>query len=186
MLSEKAIKEVLSGIKGIPLKRSFYRSIGIEYLSDPLDAVHAKAHGGRYNFRQAFGVLYMAPDPHTAIKEVSKNSEFKFPPKALITIEVDIQSVINLEDDAIRAALQVEKGVLLSPWRARQDLEDTEAPTQFLGRMIYETKRFEGILYPSAIDSTKYNLAVFPDRLKHNSVIHIYDPEKILKQSIRK
>lgn len=186
MLPEREIKEYLSGTTGIAIKRPYYRFIGIEYLNDPLSAVYSKANGGRYNFRNAFGVLYLAPDPYTAMKEVSKDVDFRFPPKALITIDVDIQSVFSLKDDDILNALQIERHILLSPWRKAQDIEGREADTQFLGRMIYEVRKFEGIHYPSVVDNSKYNLAVFPDRLKEGSAINIYDPQKILRQSIKK
>ena len=56
-------------------------------------------HGGRYNFKGkgSFEVVYLAPDPETAIAEGSRD-KYLIPPSVLITIEVNLQRVIDLED----------------------------------------------------------------------------------------
>jgi len=66
-----------------------------------------------------------------------------------------------------------------------QPPSDQEAYTQTLGRLIYESCRFEGIRYPFATVKQKWNLAIFPDRLKKQSEIHVYDSHKLVTQEIK-
>ena len=51
---------------------------------------------------------------------------------------------------------------------------------------IYSTnqKKFEGIRYPSAVLKDKYNLAIFPDRLKKGSEVKVYDPDRLIEQVV--
>ncbi|MBU4257577.1 RES family NAD+ phosphorylase [Patescibacteria group bacterium] len=139
--------------------------------------------GGRYNLKNTFEVLYMAPDLETAIAETKKPHNFKLPPKIIITIDVNVQEIVDLEDTQIVKTLDIDTGQLFGPWRVPIN---TESYTQTLGRLIYESKNFEGIRYPSAAPSVKnkYNLAIFPDRLKKGSEIRVYDPEKLVEQVI--
>jgi RES domain-containing protein len=134
--------------------------------------------------RGKFEVLYVAPDAQAAVQETIKNIHFRFPPKALVTIEVDLQNIIDLRDANMIKVLGIDVDRLFSPWRKIQDIDQIEAYTQTLGRLIYEFGVFEGIHYPSAKVKGKYNLAIFPDRLKAGSTIKIYDPDKLIEQVI--
>lgn len=182
MRSIKDFQNQLRKISGIPIEEPYYRYLGIQYLNDPLAALQSKLNGGRYNYRGAFEALYMAPDPITAVKEGSKNFDFKFPPKAIITIEVEVRDIIDLENQETIKTLGITKSNLLKPWRESQDIFEDEAYTQVIGRLIYESNKFEGIRYPSAKVDGKYNLMIFPDRLKNISQTSVYDPDKILEK----
>lgn len=175
--------EQLNKIPGVPIKGFFYRFIGIEYLSNPLGALQSKVTGGRYNFKGQFEVLYLAPDSVTAINEGQKEILDKFPPKAIITVEVDVKCIIDLEDRKIRDALKIDTCRLMESWRDIQRKGGESYPQTF-GRIVYELDRFEGIRYPSAKVNGKYNLAIFPDKLKEVSQTSVYDPDKILKAII--
>jgi len=182
--SLKDFKNQLKIISGIPIKEPYYRYLGIQFLNNPLAAIQSKLNGGRYNYIGTFEALYMAPDPITAIKEGEKSFDFKFPPKAIITIEVEVKDIINLEEQETIKKLGIIKSNLLRPWRETQDIFEKEAYTQIVGRLIYESHKFEGIRYPSAKVEGKYNLMLFPDRLKNISQTSVYDPDKILEKII--
>ncbi len=181
MKSQSEIKNTLKSLKGIAIQESFYRFVGIEYINDLLSSVGSWDRGGRYNLKKAFEVLYIAPDPQTAIEESIKPSNFKLPPKIIVTIDVNVQEIIDLEEEQIIEALGIDTNQLFSAWRIPMD---KESYTQTLGCLIYESKKFEGIRYPSATIKDKYNLALFPDKLKKGTKIEIYDPDKLVEQII--
>ncbi len=185
MIPYNEVKSTLETIPGIAIKKSYYRLMGVKYLKNPLSALGSKFSGGRYNHIGQFEALYLAPDPKTAVEENLKNINFRFPPKSIITIDVEVQSIINLKDKKLINILGIDRDRLFSPWRQIQDIDHKLAYTQVLGQLIYDSKLFEGILYPSAKVKGKYNLAIFPDRLKRGSNIKVYDPDKILEQVIK-
>jgi hypothetical protein len=120
----------------------------------------------------------MAPDAQTAIEEAGVIDKFKFPPRILITVDVILQSVLDLEEEKIVEDLGIDSERLFSNWRYPSN---KESYTQKMGRLVHGSRRFEAIRYPSAKIGNKYNLAVFPERLKKASVIKIYDPDKVIE-----
>jgi len=185
MKSPEEFKNILRQFPGISISTCFYRFMGIEYLKNPLSGLGSLKHGGRYNyFKDRFEVIYLAPDPKTASAE-STRYELFITPRAMITIEIVLQKVIDLEDMKVINALGINKQELYCPWRKIQDIDEKKAYTQILGHMIYESKKLEAIRYPSVIDKGKYNLAVFPERLKMNSELKVYDPDRKIRQVIK-
>ncbi len=180
MKPRKEIKRILKSLQGITIDKSYYRFVGIEYINDLLSSV-GSLNGGRYNLKDAFEVLYMAPDTKTAITETAKSYNFRLPLKIIITIDVNVQTILDFKDKSNIKKLEIDTERLLEPWRYPGK---KESYTQTLGRLIYESGRFEGIRYPSAKLQSRYNLAIFPDRMKENSKIKIYDPDKIIEQII--
>jgi len=180
MKSPRTVKQLLKSLQGITIQKFFYRFVGIKYINNLLSCV-GSLDGGRYNLKNTFEVLYMAPDPETAIAETIKPHNFKLPPKIIITIDVIFQNILNLEDQYVLEHLGLKTKQLFCSWRIPSD---KETYTQTLGRIIHETKIFEGIRYPSVIVKNKYNLGIFPDRLRKGSRIKIYDPQKLVKQII--
>lgn len=178
------LKRILENLPGISIKQPYYRIMGLRYLRNPLSALGSKLAGGRYNYIGECEVLYAAPDAQTAVQETLKNINFRFSPKSIITIEVEVQEVVDLEDSKVIDVLGIEVDKLFLPWRKIQDIDQEKAYTQILGELIYNSKQFEGIRYPSVKVEGKYNLAIFPDRLKKGSGVKVYDPDKLLEQVI--
>lgn len=112
------VKNILKTLSGIVLKKPYYRSISIEYLNNLLSSI-GSLQGGRYNLKNSFEVLYMAPGPETVIAECKKPYNFKIPPTVLITIEVNLQQILNLEDPQIIKISGIDTEKLLS--RINQD-----------------------------------------------------------------
>lgn len=103
----------------------------------------------------------------------------------LVTIEVNLQRVIDLEDSKTINALGINEQELYCPWRKIQDVDGKEAYTQIFGCMIYESQVIETICYPSVVKKGKYNLAIFIKRLKKDSELKVYDPDKKISQVIK-
>lgn len=185
MESPEELKKIIRQLPGISINGCFYRFMKIEHLKDPLSGLGSLEHGGRYNFKGSFEAVYLAPDPETAVAEGSRD-KYLIPPSALISIEVNLQKVIDLEDRKIINALGINEQELYNSWRKLQDVDDKEAYTQILGRIIYESERLEAIRYPSVVKKGKYNLAIFIGRLKKDSELKVYDPDKKISQIIIK
>ncbi len=54
------------------------------------------------------------------------------------------------------------------------------APTQHLGQGCYEVGTIEALKVPSAKDPKAFNLAVFPDRLREESYLRVYDDSGLI------
>lgn len=102
------------------------------------------------------------------------------PPTGVITAEVRLQKVVDLQNEDVIKALGIRRENLFLSWI----LAEKETYTQKLGRLIHESKLFEAIRYPSARVAGKYNLAVFPGRLIKGSGIVVYDPGQKIKAEL--
>lgn len=178
MVSVSKFKKALQSIAGKAIQQSFFRFVNVAYLKNLLSCAGSFRNGGRYNLKNSFEVLYMAPDAQTAIEEAGLIDKFRLPPRILITLDVRLQSVLDLGERKIIEDSGIESERLFSTWRYPGD---KESYTQTIGRLVYHSRRFEAIRYPSAKVRNKYNLAIFPERLKKSSVIKIYDPDKVIE-----
>ena len=101
----KVRKILRESLQGKVIKKSYYRFISVEYMDRVLSSL-GSLHGGRYNPSDAFETLYMAADPQTAIIETVKSHHFRFPPKIIITIDVNLQSILDIEDAYVIESLR--------------------------------------------------------------------------------
>lgn len=170
----------LKKMDGIPVHAPFFRSLDLSFIHDPLSSLGAKKHGGRYNQKGLFEVLYLAPDPETALKEGRKSFSSYLPPTAVITAEVQLQKVVDLQNEGVLKELGIRSENLFMSWA----LAEKETYTQKLGRLIYESKLFEAIRYPSPKVAGKYNLAVLSDCLLKGSRVVVYDPDQKIKTEL--
>ena len=186
MKSPEEFKRILKQLPGISISTCFYRFMEIGYLKDPLSGLGSLEHGGRYNFKGkgSYEVVYLAPDPETAIAEGSRD-KYLISPSVLITIEVNLQKVIDLEDSKNISALGINEQELYCSWRKIQDVDGKEAYTQIFGRMMYESQVIETIRYPSVVKKGRYNLAIFINRLKKDSELKVHDPDKKISRVIK-
>jgi len=112
----KEIRTVLQSLKSVAIEDSFSRSVGVKNINDLLSSMGSWMIGGRYNLKNRFEVLYMAPDPKTALEEVIKRYPFKIPPQVIITIDVTVQRILDMEDQYVLDMLGIDTTRLLSPW----------------------------------------------------------------------
>lgn len=133
--------------------------------------------GGRYNFAGAFGVLYLACDPHTCLEEVARATRvggFRAAenfPRTFIGIRVRLTTVLNLTDPRMRSRLGISRELLVKTDWERIQARGHEAPTQALGRFA-RAAGFEAILSPSAAWAGN-NLNIFPENVLSSSELSL-------------
>ncbi len=209
-LQEKEIRKALARISPLRFSREcFHRNVSArgytEFRVDPLDADHSRIVGNRYNFAGAFPVLYLAHHATLATLEAEKDYirlGLPFDEACRINVPLRISGpFLDLTSSSNRRLLGVTPKMLTLPtvtWKAIQ-ASGQEAPTQTLGRLVFESKRFGGIYFPS-VESARLedllthpnNLAVFMKKRKPSQPLHLEvrlelpDPQDFLKTLAKK
>jgi RES domain-containing protein len=152
-----------------PWTGEVYRSASPSYASkeDVITGAGSRTAGARWNPPRSFRTIYTSLDLETAVAEgVAHFRHYGFRiskamPRVIVSLEVELQRLLDLTDGVIRRLLGVsQRRMLAEPWRQRQK-EGREALTQAIGRLAYEAN-LEGILVPSAACATGSNLVLFP------------------------
>jgi RES domain-containing protein len=167
MLPESALRAAMQTVPSVPLHGPFSRCVGLHHLfpkpgvppagpPQPLWGLGSKTGGGRYTPRNLFETVYLAEDMITALTETSGVlrtgagfTTLATNPWALISVHGVLLSVLNLMDAAIVAQLGTSHQELTGEWRYTQ-ASGGEAPTQLLGRVCYDSGRFDAVQYPSS------------------------------------
>jgi RES domain-containing protein len=177
------LRGVLTKVQGRSSQGLYYRVIRPKYMNGPLSTKGSVVTGGRYNPKDDFGVLYFAEDLVVGLAEVRMilqgMPEFtrqKPATRLILCVSVTISNVLDLRDEATMETLGTSLQELCGPWE-QYDYAGKLAPTQQLGSAVFLVQSFQGILYPSAKDSSKHNLAVFPDRLGEKDSVEIADDD---------
>ena len=132
------------------LRALAYRAHDPRWAFRPLSGDGAAIHGGRFN-APGIPALYLALDPMTAIKEINQGFARKFEPCVLCTYEVDCADIVDLRNEARRAAADARAEDMACAWFAHRARRD-EAPSQRLARRLMEGGA-AGILVPSYVNS---------------------------------
>jgi RES domain-containing protein len=145
----------------VTLSGDWFRCVSLK--RDPLSEEGARLNGGRFNV-VGEPALYLASTPALAVAEHLSLGEMfgvvTFPPRLLVTVEVDIQSVVDLTDPQARTAVGVDSGALRCDWRGHSQ----SSRTQLLGREL-RNAGVAGVRFPSSVDATKANLVVFRENV---------------------
>lgn len=159
----------------------------------PLWGVGSLENGGRYNFAKKFEVVYLAEDAITALAEnelmlrhaSARIVRIKGAPLVHISVEGTLVSVLDLTLTHTQELLSTNMQELTGEWRAIQ-VDGQEAPTQVLGRVAFESERFDAIRFPSSKNPGGVCVAVFAERLTADgrAFIAVYDPDDNLAQRI--
>lgn len=191
---------LLARVEARPYAGPAYRFIGSRFLSSPLSSAGSKLRGGRFNPPGAFEVLYTALESETALAE--REGILLTAPGirlargvrtgVLLRIDCRLARALDLRDGAVRERLGRSLASLLGPWlpwnadppEAAASAPGPLAPSQRLGVAVYESTRFEAILYPSAKDPRGSCLAIFPDRLRRGSRVVVDDPEGVIRAAL--
>lgn len=185
MLEGEALPEALTALPLVPLTGTFYRLIHARYAETALSSVGSFKYGGRYNPPGTFEVLYLADSPITGLQEV--NALFRVAsglipvrgaPRIVLSVDCRLSGVLDLRSGEVQEALATNLQELTGVWAASPP--EVPAPTQRLGRALYEYGEAEALLAPSARDPRATNLAVFPDRLGETSLLRVYDEAGII------
>lgn len=81
-------------------------------------------------------------------------------PFVMLGVHIDVAHVLNLADNTVRQHLGTTLAELRSRWR-----NVLNAPTQLLGEAVFNSGRFQGILYPSAQHAGNNCLVLYRPRL---------------------
>lgn len=183
MLPESELRNILLSLALIQESGPWIRAIRKKYLlvknPQPLWSGGSIRYGARFVPLGTFESVHLTSDPVTARLEVE--AAFRYAEGKIISIpnapwkpvkvEGIVENVLDLANPQLWSQLGTNRSELTGDWRISQDnyLQGTELlpPTQFLGKLAYETGRVSGIRYPSAKNPGKgVNLVVFPDRLR--------------------
>jgi hypothetical protein len=100
-----------------------------------------------------------------------------------IAVEGILESVLDITVTGAQNALATSHQELTGAWLLEQT-QTGEAPTQRLGRVVFESERLCGLRYPSSKNPGGICVAVFPDRLTGGSYLQVFDPFDNLAQRI--
>jgi RES domain-containing protein len=127
---------------------------------DPISGEGARRQGGRFNPPHSFPVIYLCATRPCVVAELTQQAirqglrVVDLLPRELWLIELDLETVLDLGDPAIRSGLGLETSDLV---RADQGF------TREIGEAAHEL-RYQAIRSPSATEVDEI-LAVFPENL---------------------
>lgn len=127
-------------------------------------------------------MLYLADTQHTALFETSAVyshsgtiSGRKQPPRVMLSVDVNLQHVVDLTSLDVQNAPGVSAGELCAPWRLAQE-EGRAILTHDVGAGA-RNAGCEALLFPSAALPGAVNLGIIVDRLRVGSNVTLYtDP----------
>lgn len=144
-----------------------YRHISPTF--DPLSTRGAELHGGRWN-RPGTPALYLALSIETARAEFDRLVELRaqaasdLHSRNLVTVQLDLAEVVDLQDDSVLRELGAEDG-------RYENLSTTLC--QAAGKMVVDTGT-SGLLAPSVTD-TGTILVAFPQNFTPEDEINLID-----------
>lgn len=177
--------ELVEGIQRcqpVAFAAKLIRVVGIEYANrEDLVAGHGSLrYGGRYNPKGGFRAIYGSLELDTATAELlahhrrqgRPDPEADVFPLVAVSLEADVERLLDLTDAATRRALKVSRSDLVGDWQEAQDL-GREALTQAIGRLA-RAAGYQGLLAPSAARSTGRNIVLFRDKVRKSRlrIIH--------------
>ncbi|MBX7245682.1 MAG: RES family NAD+ phosphorylase [Candidatus Sumerlaeaceae bacterium] len=165
-----------------PFEGLVFRSVSKDYAKDPdlLSGNGAFEHAGRWNPKGVFRAVHGSESPELALSEalaVGRRSGFPDEqqlPRVTRAIRVRLSRVLDLRHPAVLRELKVTIRQLKSHTWWQSPKAGQEALTQSIGRAASETG-FEGIIVPSAVSKSEFNLIVFPSNLSARSRMEIGD-----------
>ncbi len=195
MLPSGELEAALATIVSIPVAGPFFRTVAFKYLqragrSAPniLSGVPGRERGGRYNPAGGARTTYIAESPETAWSEAirpflgSGVAPALSRPLVMLTIQGQLQRVLDLLDQRIQARIGTNAAELVAPYLL--DALKAETDTQRLGRLAHLSGRFEAIRGPSAQRAEGHTIAVFSERVIAPSKLEVYDPDGILTEQL--
>lgn len=173
--------------RAIPFDEVCFRVVSQRFATqhDALSTRGSVIAGGRFNFKNTFGVLYLSLDPHTCLDEkihaatlIGLDAVANLLPVTTLSIAVKISRVLDLTDSPLRKILGISKKILTdTDWEYIQEVLQIEAITQAIGRFARDAN-FEAVLVPSGACRGK-NLDIFPDKLLPSSSVTLVNPSEL-------
>jgi RES domain-containing protein len=139
---------------------------------EPLSTRGALLAGGRYNAK-GVAALYLASSPNLAVSEHlglgALYGVTRFPPRLLVSIDVDLTRVLDLTAEDVLAQVRVKRDDLVGPYS-----DDPSHPsiTQLIAQLA-RAQGFEAIMAPSAVEPGQENLVIFPENLSSPESVRV-------------
>lgn len=156
-------------IRTIEIRGEWFRCVSLR--RDPLSSEGARLSGGRLN-QPDEAALYMASSPTSAVAESLRlGSMFgvdRFPPRLLVTVEVELIRTVDLTSEETGRACGVSENDLLRSWRG----DGGPSPSQLLGHRLAEDG-IHAALCPSVIESGATNLVIFVRNVDLSRCLHV-------------
>lgn len=187
MLTEPDLTSALITLPLNSKQGEVFRLVHIQFQTTILSTIGSRINGGRYNIgeklpEQEFEALYTSDSPITALQELNilintplGLTPFKTGPHILLSLEYNLQSILDLTDINNQKSLNTNLQELTGVWLPL-NLKGQIAPTQQLAKSAYDLTTIEALKVPSFANVNAYNLVIFPDKLLPNSFIQVYDP----------
>lgn len=169
-----------------PWRGDVLRAVAPRWVSRPyrFTGTGALLAGGRWNTKHLVPAVYFSDSVGTLNAEAEAWAErhgFKvadLKPQTRITVQLELQSVLNLTARTTLATLGVTESELTScDWKAEQDA-DLEPLTQALGRAAFELG-VEGLVAPSARHVGGANIVLFQCHRRDRSIVQTHDEADI-------
>lgn len=198
MLPEIDLPKIITNLPLRPYNRPCYRVVDFAILTGfnpmmPLYTLGPGYNGQRYTPKGGPNALYVAEDIMTAQAEYHRVDRIVLVadstylllanPTVQLTIEVNLDRVLDLTDPTNQNALGVTTLELIGPWR-KQMIKKLFCPTHILATVVYQHGTIQALRYPSARGSEFSNLIIWADRLTSPSFIQVKDSTGTLSARI--
>jgi|SRR5437660_8957344 len=202
MLRGEELSTTLASTPQIVLDGFLFRAVDLEALYGfhqtppyptprPLYSLGSPKNGARFTPKGGPKSLYMAVDAETALAEASQVSDIVLAinptiapapttPKVMYSAKAYLVTVLDLTLSANQSAISTSLIELTSPWRNVVGV----APTQELGQAVFDSGRYQAILFPSSKKHGHACVVIFTDRLAPAAFIEVYDPHGNLQERI--
>lgn len=149
--------------------------------------------GQRFTPRNGPNALYVSEDLITAQAEYFRvaravlttdpSFQLKADPAVQLTIQVNVEQVLDLTDLTIQQAMGTTTAELTGPW-SKQMIKGLVCPTQILATAVYASARFQAMRYTSARSLEHANLIIWEERLQLPSFVEVQDKSGTLSARI--
>lgn len=157
-----------------------YRMHHPKWAATPTSGTGAARHGGRAN-RPGVAALYLALDPHTALREYQQVSTL-MPPGTLVSYLVTAHRVVDFRAGYEAAQWDALWEDFYCDWRELWFQQHVEPPSWVLGDQVIATGA-RGILFPSRLPGGGTNLVLYPQTLTEDEGIQVHDPHQALPRN---
>jgi RES domain-containing protein len=166
------------------------RVTGMDYANtdDLLSGDGSLRFGGRYNAKGGFRAIYASLELDTATAELlahhrrqgRPDPEADVFPIAIVSLEVEVDRLLDLTDAAVRRNLKITLKDLDEDWQSAQN-QGQEALTQAIGRLALSAG-YQGLVAPSAAKRGGRNLVFFRE-VASEGQLRIIRKEKLPKKT---
>lgn len=185
MVPTDVLKTLVRQMRGAPYEGVLTRFVD----SDAFEAgakncfydLGPRQNGQRYTPKGGGRGIYMAEGIPTALGEATQNGLAALKPDKVATrhqfdMKVELKSILDLGDTAIRRRLKTSLKELKLPWRGGLFPPYTWSPTWLLGHAVFESERFDGIRFPSSKVNRRYCVLILTERLGKGAMLSAHRP----------